>query len=61
MSLRGELFLALGDGDDVAFIFVFEGVCIAFIGFPVRETLNHPELITENILDGDESENEEYA
>lgn len=57
----GQLFLALGDGDDVAFIFVFKGVGIAFIGFPVRETFNHPELITKNILDGDESENEEYA
>ena len=62
LGLRGELFLALGDGDDVAFIFVFKGVRVAaFIGFPVRETFNHPELIAENILDGDESENEEYA
>ena len=26
VSLRGELFLALGDCDDIAFIFVFEGV-----------------------------------
>jgi hypothetical protein len=59
LGLRCELFLALGDGDDVAVIFVFEGV-VRF-GFPVRETFNHPELIAENILDGDESENEEYA
>jgi hypothetical protein len=49
----------LGGHDDVAFIFVFEGV--GRFGFPVRETFNHPELISENILDGDESENEEYA
>ena len=59
VCLGRELFLALGDGDDVAFVFVFEGV-VRF-GFPVRETFNHTELITENILDGDESENEEYA
>ena len=61
VRFRGQLFLALGDGDDIAVIFVFKGVSIAFIGVPVRETFNHPELITENILDGDESENEEYA
>jgi len=59
MCLRGQLFLTLGDGDDVAVIFVFKGV--GRFGFPVRETFNHPELVTENILDGDESENEEYA
>ena len=59
LGLRCELFLALGDGDDVAFVFVFKGV-VRF-GFPVRKTFNHPELITENILDSDESENEEYA
>lgn len=62
VRFRGQLFLALGDGDNVAFIFVFKGVGVAaFVGFPVRETFNHPELITKNILDGDESENEEYA
>lgn len=61
LGLRRELFLALGDGDDIAVIFVFEGVGVAFAGFPVRETFNHSELITENILDGNESENEEYA
>ena len=61
MRLRGQLFLALGDGDNIAVIFVFKGVGIAFIGFPVRETFNHSELITEDILDGDESEDQEYA
>ena len=61
VRLRGQLFLAFGDSDDVAVIFVFKRVGIAFIGFPVRETFNHPELITENILDGDESEDQEYA
>jgi hypothetical protein len=59
LRFRGEFFLALGDRDDIAVIFVFKGV--RRFGFPVRETFNHPELVTENILDGDESENEEYA
>ena len=59
LRLRCELFLALGDGDDVAVILVFEGV--SRFGFSIGETFNHPDLITENILDGDESENKEYA
>jgi len=59
LGLRCELFLSLGDGDDIAVIFVFKGV--GRFGFPVRETFNHPELVTENILDGDESEDQEYA
>ena len=63
LGLRGEFFLALGDGDDVAVVFVVErfASATALFGISVRETFNHPELITENILDGDESENEEYA
>jgi hypothetical protein len=63
LCLRGEFFLALGDGDDVAVVFVVERVAsaTALFGISVRETFNHPELITEYILDGDESENEEYA
>ncbi len=59
LRLRGELFLALGDGDDVAVILVFEGV-VRF-GFSIGETFDHPDLITENILDGDEREDKEYA
>ena len=61
LRFRGELFLALGDGDDVAVIFVFEGVSATFVVFSGSETFNHPELVTENILDGHERENEEYA
>lgn len=64
LGLCGEFFLALGDGDDVAFIFVVEGVATAaaaLFGIPGRKTFDHPELITEDILDGDERENEEYA
>ena len=61
LGLRGELFLALGDRYDIAFIFVFEGVRVAFVGFSGSETFNHPELVTEDILDGDESEDKEYA
>lgn len=59
LRLRCELFLALGDGDDVAVVIVFEGV--GRFGFSIGETFNHPDLITENILDADERENEEYA
>ena len=59
MGLRCDLFLALGDGDNVAVVFVFEGV-IRF-GFSIGETFNHADMVTENILDGDESEDEEYA
>ena len=63
LRLRGELFLALGDSDDVAVVFVFEGVgaAAAFFGVSVRETFDHPDLVAENILDGDECEDEEYA
>ena len=59
MSLRCDLFLALGDGDDVAVVFVVERV-IRF-GFSIGETFNHTDMVTENILDGDEREDEEYA
>lgn len=61
LRFRGELFLALGDRYDIAFIFVFEGVGATFVVFSGSETFNHPELVTENILDGHERENEEYA
>lgn len=63
LRLRCELFLALGDGDDVAVILVFEwvGAAAAFFGVSVRETFYHPDLIAENILDADEREDEEYA
>ena len=63
LGLRSELFLALGDGDDVAVVLVFEGVGVAaaLFGIPGRETFDHPDLVAENILDGDESEDKEYA
>ena len=63
LRLCCKLFLALGDGDDIAVIFVFEGVATAAALFRVSigKTFNHSELVTENILDGDESEDEEYA
>ena len=59
LGLRGEFFLAFRDGDNVAFVLVFEWF-IRF-GFSIGQSLYHPDLITENILDGDERENEEYA
>jgi len=61
LGLRRELFLALGDGDNIAVVIVFEGIGVAFIVFPVRETFDHPELIAENILNSYESEDQEYA
>ena len=63
LGLCGEFFLSLGDGDNIAFVFVFEGVgaAAAFFGIPVGKTFNHPDLVAENILDGDESEDDEYA
>ena len=44
LGLRSELFLALGDGDDVAVVFVFEGVgaAAALFGIPIGETFDHP-------------------
>ncbi len=61
LGLGGEFFLALGDGDNVAVILVLEGFGAAFFGVSIGETFNHPDLITENILDGDESKDKEYA
>ena len=61
LGLRSELFLALGDGDNIAVVFVFERVGGTLLGIPVAETFNHSDMITENILDGDESEDNEYA
>ena len=59
LGLCGEFFLSLGDGDNIAFVFVFEGV--GRFGFSIGKTFNHPDLVAENILDGDESEDDEYA
>ena len=62
LRLRCELFLALGDGDDVTVVIVFEWIGVApLFGVSVGKTFDHPELITENILDGYESEDNEYA
>jgi hypothetical protein len=65
LGLCCEFFLSLGDGDNVAVVIVFEGVgaaaAAAFFRVSVGETFNHPELVAENILDGDESEDDEYA
>jgi len=64
LSLGCELFLTFGDGDDIAVIFIIErfaSAAAALFGISVRETFNHPELITEYILDGDECEDDEYA
>lgn len=63
LGLCCEFFLSLGNRDNIAFVFVFEGVgaAAAFFGIPVGKTFNHPDLVAENILDGDESEDDEYA
>ena len=61
LGLRSELFLALGDRDNIAVVFVFEGIIVVFFCVSIGETFDHTDLITKNILDGDESENEEYA
>jgi hypothetical protein len=65
LGLRREFFLALGDGDNIAVVFVFERIgaaaAAAFLGIPVGKTFNHPDMITENILDADEREDKEYA
>jgi hypothetical protein len=59
LGFCGMFFLALGDGDDVAVILVFEGV--GRFGFSIGKTFDHADMVAENILDGDERENEEYA
>ena len=58
LGLRSEFFLSLGDGDDVAFVLVLKrvGAAAALLRVSVGETFNHPDLVAENILDGDESE-----
>ena len=63
LGLRGEFFLSLGDGDDVAFVLVLKrvGAASALLRVSVGETFNHPDLVAENILDGDECEDHEYA
>jgi hypothetical protein len=61
LGLGCELFLALSNGNDIAVIVIIERFAAALFGISVRETFNHPELVTKNILDGDESEDDEYA
>ena len=63
LGLGCEFFLALCNRDNIAIVIVFKRVAAApaLFGIPVGKTFDHPELVTENILDGDECENEEYA
>jgi len=61
LGLRGKFFLALGDGDDVAVIFVFKRIGRAFFRVTGRETFDHTNMITENILDGDKRHDDKYA
>ena len=61
LRLRRELFLALGDGDNIAVVFVFERVGGTLLGIPVAETFNHPDMITENILDCDQCDDDKYS
>ena len=61
LGFCGMFFLALGDRDDVAVILVFKWIGVVFFRISIGETFDHPDMITENILDGDEREDEKYA
>ena len=42
LGLRGELFLALGDCDNIAIVIIFKRVAAALFRIPVGETFDHP-------------------
>jgi len=61
LGLRREFFLALGDGDNIAVVFVFERIGGTLLGITVSETFNHSDMITENILDYDQCDDDKDA
>jgi len=59
LGFCGMFFLSLGNGDNIAVVLVFEGV--GRFGFSIGKSFDHTDMVTKNILDCDEREDQEYA